>query len=315
MIKVRNIQVILNPTAGGDRAGKMIPEIKTALNRKLREVPDLQITQGPGEATRLTRRAIQAGADLIVAAGGDGTIQEVINGFYLNRKLINPDCELGIINLGTGQGFAHSLRLPESIKEQAELLNESGALPVDVGCVVYQDDRGKERERLFMNECQAGIGGDVVARVGKKYKIWGGTVAFGLAAVQEILFGRSYPVRIQIGRHKPIETELIGLVAGNGSRMGGGMQLTPGARPDDGLFDILLIHHMPIFKKLFHFTRIYSGKHLRSKYFVLRQGSHIRMDASEPVRIEADGELLGWLPAEITLLPEPLFIKSNLLSL
>lgn len=110
MKRGRTVHIILNPTAGGGRAGRMIPVIKEVLTVRFAEAYEFQITNRPAEATQVTRRAIEEGARLIVAAGGDGTVQEIVNGFYQDRRLINPACVLGMINLGTGQGFALCLK-------------------------------------------------------------------------------------------------------------------------------------------------------------------------------------------------------------
>jgi len=272
----------------------------------------MHTTRQPLDGTNITRKSIMDGAKLIIVVGGDGTVQEAVNGFFKDRKLINPDCELGILNYGTGMGLLQTLNLPLSLEEQLDLIAYSPGSLIDVGCITYYDDKGRKYERLFINECQVGIGGAVVTGVSMKHKYFGGTLAFGSVAVKQALFYKALNLTVEFDGKQIISGNFIGLVAGNGAFCAGGMRLTPDARPNDGQFDVLLIHDMNIFSRIWNFTKIYSGRHIKSKCFTLRRSKWITVDSKEPALIEADGELLGTVPCEITLLPAVLKVKSNI---
>ncbi len=308
----KTVHTIVNPISGGGRTGRLIPKLLAELKKRFGTDFIMRTTRQPLEATTITRESILAGAKLIIVVGGDGTVQEAVNGFFRERKLINPDCELGILNYGTGKGLQQSLDLPLSLDNQLNLISDSKTNLIDIGCVRYYDEKGRKYERLFVNECQLGIGGNVVTGVGMRHKYFGGTIAFGSVAVKEALFYKAVNLAVEFDDRQVISGDLIGIVAGNGAFCAGGMRLTPDAVPNDGQFDVLLIHDMNIFKRIRNFTKIYSGKHIKSKYFTLRRSRSLVINSSEPVLIEADGELLGRIPCEISLLPSALKVKSGL---
>ena len=310
-ISSNQVHVIFNPAARAGQAEGMKTKIQSLLGQHFGENYQFHSTTAPENAIKISKELAQSGVELIVAAGGDGTIQEVLNGLYQDHKLINPKCQLGIINLGTGQGLARSLELPATLEEQIALLKSKHERPVDIGKVTYYTQNGEPKEKLFINECQIGIGGQVVRGVNRKYKRLGGKMAFGLVTLQHALLDRPFLANTSIN-HEPLESaKYLGMVIANGCSMGGGMLLAPDANLSDGQFDTLLIHQANIFKRLAVFPKIYSGKHLSSKYFSLKSCQQIEVDTETPIPVEADGEFLGWTPAHIEMLPEPLIVKAK----
>lgn len=308
----KTVHAIVNPIAGGGRTGRLIPRLQTEIEKRFGTDCVIHATRQPLEATNITRKSIMTGAKLIIVMGGDGTVQEAVNGFFNDRKLLDPACELGILNFGTGKGLLQTLNLPSSLEEQLDLIAYSSSNLLDVGCVVYKDEKGNKQECFFLNECQVGIGGDVVTEVSMKHKYFGGTLAFGSVAIKQALFYKALNLTVKFDDKQIISRNLIGVVAGNGAFCAGGMRLTPDARPDDGQFDVLLIHDMNIFNRIWNFTKIYSGKHIKSQYVTLRRSKSLLIDSEKPALIEADGELLGTVPCEISLLPAALKVKSNI---
>jgi len=302
--------IILNPASGAGRTGKRQAEILALCDRYLGREHTLCVTREPGEATASARTAASQGAQLIVAVGGDGTIQEVVNGFLADGRPLNPDCALGIIDAGTGHGFAQSLRLPGEVESQMELVAGQSYRMVDVGRASYADGGGHQKERYFVNECQAGIGGQVVIKVGTKNKRLGGTLAFGASTLAAALRYPNQVVTVQVDGQPPRTQKLIGVVMANGRFMAGGMKLTPGARLSDGLLDILLIHEQSLMERLRNFPRIYFGTHIDLPKFSLVQGRSIILSSPESVPLEADGELWGSLPCRVEVLPAVLRVQS-----
>jgi diacylglycerol kinase (ATP) len=302
--------IILNPASGAGRTGKRQAEILALCDRHFGREYTLCITREPGEATDSARAAVIQGAQLVVAVGGDGTIQEVVNGFFSDGRPLNPDCTLGIIDAGTGHGFAQSLRLPGEIERQMELVAGQAYRRVDVGRASYADGDGRHKERYFVNECQAGIGGEVVKKVGTKNKRFGGTLAFGASTLAAALRYPNQVMTVQVDEQPPRTRKLIGVLMANGGFMAGGMKLAPGARLSDGLLDILLIHEQSLAERFRNFPRIYSGTHIDLPKFGLVQGRSIVLSSPESVPLEADGELWGSLPCRVEVLPAVLRVKS-----
>lgn len=308
----QKIHVIINPASAGGKTGRRQRQILNALERKMGKGYSLYVTRNSLEASFSARKAINEGSELIIAIGGDGTIQETVNGFFSNGYPINPACQLGIINSGTGSGFAMSLGLPPTISEQLEIIFSGQKRFIDVGRVVFSNGNGRPREHFFVNESQAGIGGAVVKNVQSKHKMLGGLIAFGSIALSTAFRYPNQHITVVIdGTHK-ISKRLIGIVMANGNSMAGGMRLTPQAMLDDGLFDILLMHEQSIPQRLWNFPKIYSGGHITSSKFSCYRGKTITLTSSENVPFEADGELLGCLPCTVEIMPSALQVSSNI---
>lgn len=301
--------VIINPASAGGKTGRRQAQLLKALERYLGKRYTLFITRKPLEASFSARRAINEGKELIITIGGDGTIQETVNGFFSNGYPINPSCELGIINCGTGSGFAQSLGLPQAISEQLEVISGGQTRLIDVGRAAFSNKNGSTSERYFVNECQAGIGGAVVKSVHSKHKRLGGRLAFGSIALSTALHYPNQLMTVVIDGNHKITQRFIGIVITNGNYMAGGMNLTPQAEVDDGLLDILLIHEQSILQRLWNFPKIYSGRHIASSKFSILRGKSISLNSSEKVMFEADGELLGILPCTVEIVPSSLRVR------
>ena len=302
--------VILNPTAGGGKAGKEASRILAGIRRSLGGGYTLYLTRKPLDATAMAREVILDGAELVVAVGGDGTIQEVVNGFFIDGRLISLGCQLGIINTGTGQGFAQSLGLPANIESQCEVVASGGVRRLDVGRVSFADGNGEPGFRYFVNECQAGIGGIVVENVRSQHKRLGGTLAFGLKTLAAAMSFPEPEITVSIDGCPGQTGKFIGVVAANGKFTAGGMRLTPRADVGDGLLDFLFIKEQTLLERLKNFPKIYSGRHLGSPQFNCHQGKTLSLDSEQKVLFEADGELLGCLPCDIEIRPSVLKVRA-----
>ena len=312
MMETNNIHIVVNPTAGSGRAKRVAHH----LLQKIKSISDydfnLTFTIDKNDALFITRKAISDGASMVIAVGGDGTVNEVVNGFFIDGKPLNPSCELGIINCGTGGGYAKTLNNPDSTEEQIELLFKPGSTALDLGNITYQDYSGKTGSRLFVNECQIGIGSEVASRVGKKSKIFGGTIAFGITATVLAMFMKPLKVKIGFDNEAFQELSLIGLVVGNGTECAGGMKLTPDAKLNDGLFDVLSIHEMSIVPRLLNLSKVYSGTHILSPHFSINRCKKLMIRSDQAVSLEADGEMLGNSPFDIEIIPAAIRVKAGI---
>jgi YegS/Rv2252/BmrU family lipid kinase len=304
------IHIILNPASGAGRTRSKLPTIRHLINHFFGSSYSLHITRGPLDATLSASEAVRNSSRLIVAIGGDGTIQEVVNGMFANGHLINPACKLGIIDCGSGHGFAQSLGLPASMEAQMEILKAGDCRTIDLGSVSYRDSRGEIRQRYFANECQLGIGASVVRRVQDQHKRLGGTLAFGLGVLETVFEHENQTIAIALDRKEAIEGKVTGIVVANGAFTGGGMNLAPTARLDDGTLKVLVMHDLSIWQRLQSFPRIYTGSHLRMSLFSYHETTSLHVESRESVRVEADGELLGETPCLVEAIPSVLTVQS-----
>ena len=295
--------VILNPASGGGKTGRNRAAILNALATVLDRPFSLEVTRRPYEAAELARTAVEAGCGLIIAAGGDGTIQEVVNGFFRDGAALNPACRLGIISTGTGRGFAQSLRLPQDLDGQCRILARGRTRSLDVGQAEFTAPDGTMGRRYFVNECQAGIGGDVVRALGIAGKKLGGRAAFGLSTLAAACRVPNRTVTAAVDDGPPRTGSFLGIIAANGPIMAGGMKLLPSADTGDGRFDILFMGAQSRFQRFRNFPRIYSGRHLDRPQFSQIRGATLTLSSESDVPFEADGELLGRLPCRIDIRP------------
>ena len=302
---------IFNPVAGAGKAQKLYPDLISHCNTHFGKNYSISITNDKEDASAIASEISDNGIPLIVCVGGDGTINEVVNGLYKSGKLINPEIELGVIDCGSGRGFSQSIGLPKSFSEQFNLiLNARGKL-LDLGKCIYTNDNGIKTDRLFVSECQIGIGSAVVSEVQDKHKFWGGKIAFGYVALKEVLKSRKYNLSVQYN-NTVIKEKLVGVVIGNGHSCGGGMKLTPSAKVNDGILDLLVIHDMKIPELIRQFSKIYSGSHINSGRITYEQSDNIKIESDLGVMVETDGELLGKLPVEIKVVSKCLKVKCNI---
>jgi diacylglycerol kinase (ATP) len=307
----RRTHIILNPASSAGRTGRRQAEILAAIERHLGREFSLFVTKRPDEATSSAREASLRGTELIIVVGGDGTIQEVVNGLMEAGPPLNRRLQLGIINAGTGHGFAQSLGLPAGIDDQCAGIALGTVRRVDIGRAAYTNGRGRRVERYFVNECQAGIGGRVVEKVQAGYKKLGGFLGFGLATLTAALNYPNRSIRFSIDDGPENEGKFIGIVAANGNAMAGGMRLAPQATVEDGRLDILFMHGQTLPERLRNFPKIYSGTHLESPKFSCFRGQSISLASEESISFEADGEWLGYLPCRIEVLPAVLELRTG----
>ncbi len=303
------IQIIVNPAAGSGKAKRIAESLPEKFSTVVSEDFRITFTDGKDHATIITRDAIKKGFLIIVAVGGDGTINEVANGFMEEGRSINPLCELGIISCGTGRGFSNSMNLPEDLDRQLEIIRKPGFREIDLGLVKFRNLKGEPLSRYFVNECQTGIGSRVASLVGKKHKIFGGPLAFGISATIQAIMIKPSILFIEFDDEAAREFRLIGFVAGNGTECAGGMKLTPDALPDDGLLDVLLMHHMSVPARLMNLAKVYSGNHIHSPFFSVRKCKKVKVFPATSESLEADGEMLGYSPFEFHIIPHAIKIK------
>lgn len=297
------ITAIINPASANGRTRMTSRTVIERLKQYFGSRVVVKTTSGRNEASDIACEAALGGCDAVVAVGGDGTINEVVNGLLSAGKGRNPGCALGIISSGTGQGLAQSIGLPATIDDQVRVICSGNRKLIEVGVVKWQDNGSGQSLRYFVNECQAGIGGHVVKNTEAGGKKRSGFLGFGLTTLKLTLTLGNFNMRVSIDGDAEYELPMFGVVVANGTHTGGGMNLTPNARFDDGRLDVLIINTTSVFSRLINLPKIYSANHVKSPRFIYKQGKTVRIDSAEPVLLEADGEMLGTLPAEISVVP------------
>jgi YegS/Rv2252/BmrU family lipid kinase len=259
---------------------------------------DALVSSRPGEISELAERAVREGARLVVVVGGDGTINEAVNGLL---PADDPP-ELAVIARGTGDDFIRTHGIPSSIEPAIDVASTGAGREVDAGRVEYRTLDGSKASRYFANVGSVGMSGAVAQRANATTKALGGRVSFFYALVREFLVWRNTEVTVQVGD----ETRsglMHDVVVANGAYHAGAMRLAPDAQPDDGLFDVVLVGDVSKLDFVTTAPKLYSGKYVAHPKVDVLRGSAVSIDARVPLPLEADGEVLGTTPARFEIVP------------
>lgn len=304
---------IVNPRSAGGKTKRNWPEIEKIARDKLGGLVSTRMTEGPGHATELASSGIKEGYDLIVSVGGDGTNNEVLNGFFADDQgnLINANVAFGFLPAGTGCDLAKTFEISPKDPRGGLARLASGEISIDVGRCVYTSHSGEQETRYFLNVAGFGANGDVVSRVNKSGKKLGGFATFALATITSIMSYDNQRVAYSVDGGDEITERVNTMFVCNGRYVGGGMIVGPEARMDDGLLDLTLIGDISRLKALGNGRYLYSGRiyehpqaqHLRAKVLKARP-----LDTA-PVLLDVDGEQPGRLPATFDVLPSLLRMR------
>lgn len=271
---------IVNPEAGGGRTRRAWPLLERELqNRNI--LYDVVWTEERGHGTEAARFGAAEDAKAIVAVGGDGTLNEVVNG------VVNTDVPVGLIPLGTGIDFSRTLGLPQDPVEALDITLQGNVRRLDVGTV---------NERRFCNVAGTGFDAKVAERVNRNGKKSGGTGPYLQALLQTLFTYKNGPFRITIdGQTHEVRSLLMAV--GNGRFFGGGMKICPLADVEDGRFDICIVGDVDKVRTVLLLGRVFAGTHTSHPLVTYAQGQEVVVDGPEDYTIQADGELAGMLPA------------------
>jgi len=303
--------VVVNPNSGNGRTGRGWPRLAEQLRHYLGEFR-ASLTSGPGEATGLVRQALRDGCRRIVAVGGDGTNNEVVNGFFAEEgKPLGGQACLGLVPRGTGGDLRKSLGIGLAAESWGQVLAAGRQVEIDLGRARFHDDSGRPLTRHFINITSFGLGGLVDDRVNNSTKALGGKVSFMLGTLKALGRWRNQQVDLEVqdGAGQKVFTgslRVVNVVVANGQYFGGGMWVAPRARLDDGLFDVVVLGDLSKGELMLKTGTIYRGTHLRLDKVRHWRGSRVVARSPERVLIDMDGEQPGQLPIELEILPRAL---------
>lgn len=311
------VRAIVNPNSSHGRTGKAWPRLEAALSARLGKV-EVAMSTGPLDATARTREALGDGVDLVVAVGGDGTVNEVVNGFFApptgpENVALRPQTALALLMSGTGGDFRKTFKIGTDVAEQVGRIADGQTRAIDVGRVDYTADDGSPGARYFINISSFGLGGVVVRAVNRAWltKRISGRFAFFWASTVALLKYKDPRVRMTVDDGEPIEFAVNTGAVCNGQYFGGGMHVAPMARPDDGMFEVVVMHDLSKLDLLKDPNAIYRGEHLKHpNTMALRGRKVVAVPLGSEVLIDADGEAPGRLPATFTLIPGGLNFRS-----
>jgi diacylglycerol kinase (ATP) len=285
--------IIVNPIAGAI----VNPDVLLKQLRRL-EPRKLSLTKRAGEAETLARAAFRAGCDYIIAAGGDGTLNEVINGIASPHPI--RGVRMGIVPLGTANDFARSMKLPARVENNVDILRAKQTVLVDLVRVT------DKRTRYFVNVSAGGFSGAVDEKLTPQIKSTWGPLAYLRSAAAALPKLRAYHATVIFDDVDRWEGELYNIVIANGQFVAGGLPIAPDASVRDGLLDVLLVPKRPAREMALLTAQMLLGKHLSSDVIPFRRTRKISVKSRPRIWFNVDGEPFGDDPAVFQILPRAL---------
>jgi len=300
-----DVVFVVNPASANGSTRRRWPEIAHQAAEAGLVGPAL-LSEGPGQIADLAHRACEDGARLVVAVGGDGTVNEAVNG--LMRVGPERRAELATVPRGTGKDFARSFGIPTAVAKALDVARDGAVRTVDVGRASFVEWDGSPAEAYFANFAGAGISGAVAARANTSSKALGGKVAFLRATTSVFMRWKNsdYEVRIDDERRSGRMLEVIAAI---GDQLAGGMRLAPEADPADGLFDVVLIGDATKVDFVRTLPGIYRGTYLPHPRAEVVRGRRLEIETATPLPIALDGEQPGTTPAVFEIVPGALRLR------
>ncbi len=291
--------LILNPRSGSGKSEKLIPLIRDHF--RVNNIPfDLHVTTFPDDARRVAAEVMKS-YPIVVAGGGDGTVNEVVNG------IAGSDGILGILPLGSGNDFANALSYPKEFKQYLQVLIKQQIRLIDLGSIIVMNSDSEKRSKYFINAVGIGLDAEVANEAGKMHRVRG-LAKYAIAAMK-VLFRYKAEFSAVIGSEFQSEGKHLLISIGNGKSSGGGFYLTPQALLDDGFLDVCMAKNlsMPEILKIFPFVLI--GKHANFKKIDIKRTKKLVVRAQANLPVHVDGEIMGLDNREITVEVIPRGIK------
>ncbi len=301
------VAFLVNPASANGRTGRLWPTLARRAAELGLDGP-AYLSQRPGHLAQLANEASESGAELIVAVGGDGTVNEIAQGLLdrHERGLSVPD--MAVIPFGTGRDFARTFALPRQRDRAITNARDGGVQTLDAARVSYRSWSGETESSYFANVASAGMSGAIAERANRTSKVLGGKASFLVATLA--VFSKWKPTMLSVTvddeqRHGPMQDVIVA----NCRFLGGGMKMCPDADPTDGMFDVLAIGAITKTDLARSLPKIYRGTHLPHPRAELLQGSRVTIEADVAVPIQLDGEQPGTTPITFEVLPKALRLR------
>jgi YegS/Rv2252/BmrU family lipid kinase len=302
--------VIVNPNAGRKRGSRDWRKIRGLLvkhNFNFNEI----FTERPGHATEISKKFIENGYKHIIVVGGDGTLNEVINGLFKQCRYPTTEITFGMISIGTGNDWGRMLKIPADYEEAIKTIKECRTFIQDAGIVSYRIDENNI-ERYFVNIAGLGFDAIVTKKANRlKERGKGGPLLYFATIFSSLLNYRYVNAVINVDG-KNYQNKIFSMNIGIGKYNGGGMMQVPGAIADDGLFDLTVIKKMSKPNVILSLRKLYNGNIVRHPKVETYTGKFISIDSDTKILLETDGESLGHTPMEFQIIPKSVQVISGI---
>lgn len=294
-----HIAIVLNGISGRKKfvLNEILPRLKEKFSVELFQ------TISADDAFRLASEAVDKKFELILAAGGDGTLHQVVNGILTGREDKTDLPILGLIPIGTGNDFARSIGCKVDIQSLITSISKRQTRNINVGKIFYTNFENPEQTqtRFFINVADAGMGPDVVKRISRQRNFLGIPYSYFLAIIKTFFHYNLITIKA-VAPQWSWEGKARAIAVANGKYFGQGLCIAPGAKPDDGIFSTFICAKVSVFDFIRYSIPLKSGKKINHREVLYNTCDQMELTSDGPCGVEADGEYLGVLPARIEMI-------------
>ena len=301
--------VILNPHAGSGRGKKDQAEILKKLTKAGFHF-ELAVSEFPKHIIQLTISAIKKGFRKLIIAGGDGSLNEVVNGIFQQTVCPPEEITVGVIPVGTGNDWIKTFGIPNYYKEAIKVLKQENVMRQDIGRITFAEN-GTSRTCYFANMAGFGFDAMVAAKTNRLKNIGRSGISLYLQALCSSFLNYQSAKTLVVIDGEEMDELIFSVSIGIGKFNGGGMMQAPGAVPDNGLFQVTIIRKIGLFAILRNLMGLYSGEFIKDRRVSTFSGSFVSISSAKNIAGEADGETLGDNKFEIDILSQKLSVIYN----
>lgn len=299
----KKIMIIVNPVSAGGKTAKIWPKKRKYLKKELKNFTELY-TKKSNEAVEFAKNAVETDYDYIIAVGGDGTVNEIINGMLAaaennpknrekHKNLIIPKTKLIIFAHGTGSDFSRSLKLSNDIKKFIELIKRENSRNIRILSANYFNNQGENQKRYFINIADCGMGAEVAKKLNNSQKSILRSINYLLKIFKTLLHYQNKRVTIIADKEVIYQGKINSVVIANGSYFGGGIKIAPAADLSNKKLNLVILKNFSKYSIIFNLIKAYRGNHLSHPLVDSYLLEEVRIKTEIETEVELDGESVG----------------------
>ena len=287
----KKIMAVINPVSAGGKTAEVWPEMSKHLKKEINDFTE-RYTKEPGDAIRIAKEAVESNYDYLIAVGGDGTVNEIINGMLMVKDQ-DIKTKLIIYAQGTGSDLSRTLKLPKRIKEFISLIKRERMKTIKVVEAEFLNSKQEKEKRYFFNVADCGMGAEVAKKLNENSKITSGSLNYILRIFQVLFNYQNKKVKIEADNKLIYQGKINTAVIAHGNYFGGGIKVAPEAELFGDKLNLILLKDFSKLGIVLNLIKGYKGKHLAHPLVESYQAKKIKIMTKESVELELDGELVG----------------------
>lgn len=287
----KKIMAVINPASSGGKTAEVWPNISNKFKKEIDNITE-KYTKKPGDAVNIARKAVESNYDYLLAVGGDGTVNEIINGMLLVKDQ-DINTKLIIFAQGTGSDLSRTLKIPHKIDKFISLIKREKSKKIRVIEAEYLNQQQEKEKRYFFNVADCGMGAEVAKKLNENKKITAGSFNYILRIFQVLFNYQNKEVKIEADNKLVYQGRINTAVIAHGNYFGGGIKVAPEADLYSDKLNLILLKDFSRLGIVLNLIKGYKGKHLSHPLVESIQAQEIKIATTDLVELELDGESVG----------------------